>query len=83
MSTQYATDVQAIDALAGKYQSLRQEISKVIVGQDEVVRHVLICVLVSCARRVGKFWSARGYSIRHPVPLWSLTRPTSYIRRQK
>jgi MoxR-like ATPase len=42
MSTQYASDVQAIDALAVKYQDLRNEIAKVIVGQDEVVKAVLI-----------------------------------------
>lgn len=42
MSAQYASDVQAIDALASKYQELRKEIGKVIVGQDEVVKAVLI-----------------------------------------
>ena len=42
MSTQYATDVQAIDALASKYHELKNEIAKVIVGQDEVVKGVLI-----------------------------------------
>jgi len=41
-STQYASDVQAIDGLASKYKELRNEISKVIVGQDEVVKAVLI-----------------------------------------
>lgn len=42
MSAQYASDVQAIDALAAKYQDLRKEIGRVIVGQDEVVKSVLI-----------------------------------------
>ncbi|HZV45048.1 MAG TPA: AAA family ATPase [Saprospiraceae bacterium] len=42
MSTQYASDVQAIDGLASKYTELKNEISKVIVGQDEVVKSVLI-----------------------------------------
>lgn len=42
MATQYASDVQAIDSLASKYQDLRNEIAKVIVGQDEVVKAVLI-----------------------------------------
>jgi len=42
MSTQYATDVQAIDGLASKYKELKSEIGKVIVGQDEVVKSVLI-----------------------------------------
>ena len=41
-NTQYASDVQAIDGLASKYKELRNEISKVIVGQDEVVKAVLI-----------------------------------------
>ena len=42
MATQYASDVQAIDSLAAKYHELRREIAKVIVGQDEVVKAVLI-----------------------------------------
>jgi MoxR-like ATPase len=44
MSTQpqYASDVQAIDGLASKYKELKSEIAKVIVGQDEVVKSVLI-----------------------------------------
>lgn len=42
MTTQYASDVQAIDALAVKYNDLKKEIGKVIVGQDEVVKSVLI-----------------------------------------
>ena len=41
-NTQYSTDVQAIDGLAAKYKELKNEISKVIVGQDEVVKSVLI-----------------------------------------
>lgn len=38
----YSSDVDALDALAGKYQSMKTEISKVIVGQDDVVKNVLI-----------------------------------------
>lgn len=41
-NTQYASDVQAIDHLAIKYNELKNEIAKVIVGQDEVVKAVLI-----------------------------------------
>ncbi len=41
-NTQYASDVQAIDGLASKYKELKSEIAKVIVGQDEVVKSVLI-----------------------------------------
>ncbi len=39
---QYKSDVEAIDALAQAYQDLKQEIAKVIVGQDEVVKSVII-----------------------------------------
>lgn len=39
--TKFSSDVEAADALAGTYKSLSKEISKVIVGQDEVVRLVL------------------------------------------
>jgi MoxR-like ATPase len=39
---QYNSDVEAVDGLAKKYRELRSEIAKVIVGQDEVVKTVLI-----------------------------------------
>ena len=42
MSAEHTSDVQAIDTLATKYQLLRKEIAKVIVGQDDVVKAVLI-----------------------------------------
>lgn len=38
----YKSDVEAVDALAQSYQDLRKEIGKVIVGQDEVVKAVII-----------------------------------------
>ncbi len=38
----YKSDAAAVDALAQAYQDLSKEISKVIVGQDEVVRAVII-----------------------------------------
>ncbi len=41
---EYKNDVDAVNALASAYKDLRKEISKVIVGQDEVVKKVLICV---------------------------------------
>jgi len=41
---QYTSDKEAADALAAAFQQLRQEIGKVIVGQDEVVRLVLTAV---------------------------------------
>jgi MoxR-like ATPase len=39
---QYKSDVEGIDALASSYQSLEREISKVIVGQKDVVKATLI-----------------------------------------
>jgi MoxR-like ATPase len=40
----YTSDVEAIDALCASYEEIRKEISKVIVGQDEVVKSVLISI---------------------------------------
>jgi MoxR-like ATPase len=40
----YKSDVEAIDGFVEKYNLLRQEISKVIVGQDRVVQDVLIAI---------------------------------------
>lgn len=39
---QYSSDVEAVDALAKSYRELKSEIAKVIIGQDEVVKCVLI-----------------------------------------
>ncbi|MEO6151190.1 MAG: MoxR family ATPase [Mucilaginibacter sp.] len=41
---QYGSDVEAADALCQAYKNLRAEIGKVIVGQDEVVKFVLISI---------------------------------------
>ena len=38
------TDVEAIEAFVEKYAELRQEIAKVIVGQDEVVKNILMAM---------------------------------------
>lgn len=40
----YKNDAEAIDAFKVKYQELRSEIAKVIVGQDDVVEEVLISI---------------------------------------
>ncbi len=40
----YTSDAEAIDAFSKVYEEIRSEISKVIVGQDEVVKSVLISV---------------------------------------
>ena len=45
--SQFKSDVEAVDALAQAYQTLRAEIGKVIVGQDEVVKNVLISLFAN------------------------------------
>lgn len=40
----YKSDVEAIDALAENYQKLKSEIAKVIVGQEDVVKNLLISI---------------------------------------
>ncbi len=45
--TQFKSDVEAIDALADAYQKLSQEIGKVIVGQTDVVRAVIISLFTN------------------------------------
>jgi MoxR-like ATPase len=42
--TNFASDVEAADALAASYKKLKSEISKIVVGQDEVVRLVLTAI---------------------------------------
>ncbi|HPD53441.1 MAG: AAA family ATPase [Bacteroidia bacterium] len=41
---QYSSDVEAVQDLVAKYRELRSEIGKVIIGQDEVVRDVIISI---------------------------------------
>jgi len=40
----YTNDVEAVDAFVKKYGQLKTEIAKIIVGQDEVVKHMLISI---------------------------------------
>lgn len=40
----YKSEVEAVDALSIAYEDIRKEITKVIVGQDEVVKSVLISI---------------------------------------
>ena len=42
IETAYKSDVEAVDALAAAYKNLSAEIAKVIVGQEEVVKTVII-----------------------------------------
>ena len=44
MSINYNSDVEAVDGLRNAYNELRKEIGKVIIGQDEVVKDVLISI---------------------------------------
>ena len=43
-NTQYKSDVKAIDAFVEKYEALKAEIAKVIVGQDEVIKNIIISI---------------------------------------
>lgn len=45
--TTYKSDVEAVDALAAAYKELKAEIGKVIVGQDEVVKTVIISLFAN------------------------------------
>ncbi len=40
----YKSDVEALDAFAAKYKELKAEVGKIIVGQDEVVKNILISI---------------------------------------
>jgi len=40
----YTSDVEAIDALVEKYRLLKAEVAKVIVGQDEVLKNIIISI---------------------------------------
>jgi MoxR-like ATPase len=43
--TTFSSDAEALDALKEKYNALKFEIQKVMVGQDEAVRDVIISIL--------------------------------------
>jgi len=40
----YKSDVEAIQALTEKYKLLKNEVAKAIVGQDEIVKSLIICI---------------------------------------
>lgn len=44
MELSFKNDVEAIDAFVEKYAELRKEIAKVIVGQDEIIKNVLMAM---------------------------------------
>jgi len=41
----FESDVKAIDSLVDKYGALKNEIAKVIVGQDDVIKNLLIAIV--------------------------------------
>jgi len=41
---QYKSDIEAVDAIVTKYKLLKQEIAKTIVGQDDVIKNLLISI---------------------------------------
>ena len=41
---QYSSEIEAVDALSDYYQKIRQEIGKVIIGQEHIVKSVLISI---------------------------------------
>jgi MoxR-like ATPase len=43
--TKFSSDVEAANGMAASYQKLKSEISKIVIGQDEVVRQVLTAIL--------------------------------------
>ena len=49
-------DVKAIDAMRGKYGAMKDEMAKVIIGQEDVIEKMLICIL------------SRGHSLLMGVP---------------
>jgi MoxR-like ATPase len=41
---QFKSDVEAVDALVERYKTLKNEVAKVIVGQDDIVKSLIICI---------------------------------------
>ena len=44
MEPQFKNDVEAIEAFVQKYAELKTEIGKVIVGQDDVIKNILMAM---------------------------------------
>ncbi|MFA5194278.1 MAG: AAA family ATPase, partial [Bacteroidales bacterium] len=42
--TQFKSDVEAMEALVEKYKAVKSETAKVIIGQDEVIRNIIISI---------------------------------------
>ena len=72
----YKSEVEAVDAFVGRYKDLTNEIGKVIVGQDEVIKKVLIsifsrghCLLVGVP---GSSTSQHGCAAGYAPVSWRL-----------
>ena len=44
MPASYSNDIEAVDALHQSYKAIKKEIGKIVIGQDEVVKSVLISI---------------------------------------
>ena len=44
MSAPYSNDIEAVDALHQSYKAIKNEIGKIVIGQDEVIKSVLISI---------------------------------------
>ncbi len=62
-------DVKAIEELKGGFQSIRQELGKIIVGQDQVIEELLVCIF------------SRGHCILEGVPGLAKTLMISSLAR--
>jgi MoxR-like ATPase len=69
--TQYHNDIAAVDALHQSYIDIKNEISKVVIGQDEAVKAVLIsifsnghCLLVGVPGLAKTLLVQTGYNLR-------------------
>ena len=59
----FQSDVEAADAIASSYQKLHNEISKVIIGQDETVRLLLTSIFFLLCGARGLFTSSRSCTL--------------------
>ena len=53
---QHRTDVEAADALKDVFKQIRTEIGKIIIGQDEVVKSVLISIFSNGHCLLVAYW---------------------------
>lgn len=58
----FKSDVEAVEALRAKFNLLNQEISKVIIGQQEVINKVLISIFSGGHVLLVNFWDFHIFS---------------------